>query len=401
MPKEKHFREMTLQVVAAMVAGLGIGLILYCMNIVSISIVFDLAVLAAIWDILCQLKQRDTASKKVGQEIWLGLCFLVIFVWLRMWFGWLLDFPINGVPNMVGGRLVDGVRESDVMLEIFFLMPGIVLAWKTIHSERMRTFFVKMAFVAFIAVFVSYRVPSVPEAIKAMGQNLNHITNSVSTAGLAGSTEEITLAKDIDVIYVPVENKVIPLLDVYDGSKPDDAADLLKITPHFKAGQKLLKLAGARVVDNTKLCKVQIPGTDGKFIGGRVLLVDAADIVVKDDGIEKTKSASAGSTVGSFLGSIGGGKKAEAATSERPAKRQPQKVTISFEGHKADEEIDTGLLAKKGDIVKYSGATAPYKVSGGFEATGNFTGIAQADNRPIRVSGTKGEVTVEVIASSK
>ena len=227
----------------------------------------------------------------------------------------------------------------------------------------------------------------------------NTIPGKVVNAIFA-DTEEVELAKDITVIYVPVgENEAISLNDVYDGSGPDDVDNLLYIQDHFKAGQKLLKLAGTRVIDNVKLQEVQIPGPDGKFIGGTILLVDPNDIVAKGGDQEKTAKSTGpgwfsrqGMKISAFGGYIwGSGVQAASDVRGKPA----QKATINFEGHKAGEEIDTGLMVKKGDIVKYVNVTAPFSGAGGHRIVQDTTCIAD-EFGVLRISGDKGSVTVEV-----
>lgn len=402
-PNLGNWKSVLKQMAGAAFVGLLAGILVRNILHASIAVVVDVIVMAALADVICQLLQRPTALKDELAILLKVSGVVIIFLCIRMWVGAFFGMNTIHIINALTGEHHGEVMSGDWMLELTFLIPGAIIAWAVLYSsqaEKLKRRFLAVAIVAFLLTFISYRFPSIPESLGAVGSNLNRVTNKLSDIGLKGSTKEIVLARDIDVIYVPAGKKVVPLVDAYDGSNPDDAANLVKITDRFKAGQKLLKLAGARVVDNTKLCEVQIPGPDGKFIGGRVLLVDAADIVVKDDDAKKTKSASVGSTVGDFLGGIGGGKKVEAASSAGPAKRQPTSATITFDKNDPAKVIDSGLWVKVGDSVRYSGVQAPFQTDVGDKFTQDYTCLAYKAG-VIRLCNGKGTLRIDVIPASE
>lgn len=411
MDKPKDFRGMLIQALVAMAAGFGIGLVMYSLNLANISFVFAIAILGCIWDIICQLQLRDTASKKVLTEVWKGLGVLIIFVWLRNWLGWMLDFPITGVQQLAGQKMV-GWRGSDAMLELYFLVPGALMAWAVVYAtekdkERYQKWFVRATIAALVMVFVSYRVPAVPEALKALGYNLRYITNLGSEVGLKGSTEQIELAKDISVIYLASDQRLTEIKQAYDGHDPSDAQTRLSIRAKFAAGQRILKLAGTRVLDDTILQEVRITGPDGKFVGGQIYLVDRNDIVAKQSPNATPSSTATAAATGSstgpgwfsrqwtrfwqFCGWTAGN--AVWAYSGGP-KRLPTSATITFDPDPT-KLVDTGLRTEIGDTVRYSGVQKPFETSEGNKIQTDVT-CDTLKGGVIRVKGGKGTVKIEV-----
>jgi len=291
----------------------------------------------------------------------------------------LLGFLQRG--DTLGGAINESVMAPYALAELIMAVGCSLVGYFLVYAQSTRLYVISgvLTGIVMLVAVISVQLPAIPAYITA--------------------EKAETLDRPIKVVYEDQKGQVIDVNDLYDKTTPHDLAKLNAIAEAFAAGKKVQILGDVRVIQGEKLRAVRIPGPNGKFIGGREFLVDAADLVLKQNEVAKDQpSQSLPSRTlawcGGVLGTVWGGA-VEAAESIRPSKPKTVTKTINFADHEAGGWIDTGLQVKKGDAVRYVGVKHPFTCGGDYQITADTSCHAMADG-VVRVKDGQGTITIEV-----
>jgi hypothetical protein len=254
--------------------GLMLGLalaVLILRDSIIVQFTVSLAIFILILNVVIEKAKNAGAVKDLMGKVFRFCIGILIFVFIRSFAGFFLDMPTigevhEGVASSPHGYLgiPFGSIPANLFLELLFLVPGGAIAYLVVKEGRWwRTGLVLLCAMAVPWVAWSMKQKASTQAMKRLSQaTINLTTRKMNNAAAAATTCFGVAIANINTFYF------------WDGTN----MTWMAITNEVPQGQRVLQLhpnENPLEFEGQAFNEVVLPGTNGSFVGGIKVWVEA------------------------------------------------------------------------------------------------------------------------------